>query len=107
MLRSTTDYEAVMCDEDIASSAVDVVMLSASWCGYCRRARAYLQDKQISHCEFDVEQSEEGRRRFAGMSVKVVPMIEVGKDTLVGYSRTELEQSLLAQDLMDPAHADW
>lgn len=98
-LASPPARDAIACDRDLAPDADTVVMLSASWCGYCRRARAFMQDRGIRHCEYDVETTDEGRRRFAAMPVKVVPVIQVREDTLVGFSRTELMQTLVAHDL--------
>lgn len=91
--------DPIACGRDLVPDADTVVMLSASWCGYCRRARAFMQDAGIRHCEFDVETTEEGRRRFAAMPVKVVPVMQIRDDTLVGFSRTELMQTLVAHDL--------
>ncbi len=78
-------------------------MLSASWCRYCRSARAYLQDEGIVHCEYDVETTPEGRRQFAEMTVKMLPVLKIGEDILVGFSRAELEQALVANGLVDLA----
>lgn len=89
----------VVCDRDLVPDGDTVVMLSASWCGYCRRARVFMQDEGIRHCEYDVETSAEGRRQFADMSLKVIPVIRVRDDTLVGFSKTELMQTLVAHDL--------
>ena len=97
----------VVCGTHVTPDAKTVVMLSASWCGYCRRARAFMQDEGIAHCEYDVETSSEGRREYAAMPVKVVPVIKVGDETLIGFSRDELERTLFAQGLTDiPAYGD-
>lgn len=99
--RSPPVVDPLLCDVDVVPRPDTLVMLSASWCGYCRRARAYLHEHGIAHCEYDVELSAEGRRRFASQPVKVVPIIEVAGDTLVGFNRTEIEQTLIAHGLAD------
>ncbi len=86
----------IACGRDVIPDAGTVVMLSASWCRYCRKARAYLQDEGIVHCEFDVETTPEGQRQFAAMSVKMIPVLKIGEDILVGFSHDELEQALVA-----------
>jgi glutaredoxin len=91
----------IMCGRDHTPGADTVVMLSATWCGYCRRARTWLQDEGVEYCEYDVESSAEGRRRFAAAPVKVVPILEIHGDTLVGFNRTEIEQTLIAHGLAD------
>ncbi len=93
--------EPVLCGRDLTPGADTVVMLSASWCSYCRRARAWLVEREIAYCEFDVETSDEGRRRFAAAPARVVPIIEIRGDTLVGFNRTEIEQTLIAHGLAD------
>lgn len=91
----------VRCAEDRAVTEDTVVMLSASWCGYCRRARAWMQSEGIAHCEYDVETTTEGRRQFAALPVKVVPVIRVRDDTLFGFNRTEIEQAMVAHGLRE------
>lgn len=91
----------IVCGRDVIPDAGTVVMLSASWCRYCRKARAYLQDEGIVHCEFDVETTPEGRRQFAAMSIKMIPVLKIGEDILVGFSRDELEQALVANGVAD------
>ncbi len=93
----------VVCDRDVIPDAGTVVMLSASWCRYCRSARAYLQDEGIVHCEYDVETTPEGRRQFAEMTVKMLPVLKIGEDILVGFGRAELEQALVANGVADLA----
>jgi glutaredoxin len=76
-----------------------LVMLSASWCGYCRRARAFLHEHAIKHCEYDIERTPAGRRLFAAQAAKVIPVILVRGDTLVGFNREEILQTLAAHGL--------
>ncbi|MEQ8660150.1 MAG: glutaredoxin domain-containing protein [Gammaproteobacteria bacterium] len=92
--------EALMCERDVVPDADTVVMLSAAWCGYCREARAWLKAEGIRHCEYDVETSVEGRRRFAELPLKVVPAIRIRDDVLIGFNRTEIAQTLAAHGLV-------
>lgn len=89
------------CGEDVAPDADTVIMLSASWCGYCRAARRWLQAEGIAHCEYDVETTREGQRRFAALPHRVVPVFEIRSDTLFGFNRTEIEQTLIAHGLAE------
>jgi mycoredoxin len=99
LLNSSAAREPVRCDSDLTPDRDTVVMLSASWCGYCRRARDYLHEQAIAHCEYDVETTAEGRRRFAAMPVKVIPVISIRGDTLIGFNRSEISQALIAHGL--------
>lgn len=91
----------IRCGIDHTPGADTVVMLSAAWCGYCRRARAYLQKEGIAHCEYDIETSERGRELFARVPVKVIPILMIRDDTLVGFDSVEIEQSLAAHGIID------
>ena len=51
--------------------------------------------------ESEPKTTDEGRRRFQEMTVRVVPVIRIGGDTLVGFNRTEIEQTLIAHGLRD------
>ena len=64
----------------------DVVMYSASWCGYCDQARAYFEDNDIPFEEYDVETSPKGRRDYAEMGGNGVPVILIGDRRMVGFS---------------------
>lgn len=91
----------VMCDGVVAPQADTVIMLSATWCGYCRRARAFLQDEGIAHCEYDVESSARGRALFAEQPLKVIPVLLIKGDTLIGFNREEIRQSLAAHGIIE------
>ena len=89
----------VHCDRPLQPDADTVVMLSASWCGYCRAARRFLHNEQIKHCEYDIETDAEGRRRYAALPFKAIPILSLGEKTFVGFEREQLEQALVAKGL--------
>jgi len=91
----------IFCDVAVTPQADTVIMLSAAWCGYCRRARAFLQDEGIAHCEYDVESSARGRALFAEQPLKVIPVLMIKGDTLVGFNREEIRQSLAAHGIVE------
>lgn len=92
----------VRCEQPLLPDADTVVMLSASWCGYCRAARRFLHSEQIKHCEYDIETDAEGRRRYAALPFKAIPILSLGKETFVGFEREQLEQALVARGLRKP-----
>jgi glutaredoxin len=71
---------------DVASSAV--TLYSASWCGYCRKAREYFRQKSIPFEEYDVETSAKGRLDYAVMKGRGVPIILVGHHRMDGFDAT-------------------
>ena len=62
-----------------------LTMFSATWCGVCRQAKAYLNAQKIPYDEVDVD-SPSGAARFAGLGGKGVPMFQVGTATVTGFS---------------------
>lgn len=93
------NVEATHCATEQHADSVDVMMLSAEWCTYCRRARRLLVSEGISYCEHDIEHSEIGRRLYQQSKVKVIPIIHIKNDTLVGFSKTQILQTLASYDL--------
>jgi glutaredoxin len=72
-------------------SSSGVTMFSTVWCGYCKKARAYFASKGIAFAEFDVEKSDEGRRRYEELGGGGVPIILVGNRMLQGFSEGAFE----------------
>lgn len=71
-----------------------VRLYSATWCGYCKQARAYLDGRHIPYEDLDVENTERGRQQFAQLGGKGVPIILVGRQRMDGYERDELVRML-------------
>lgn len=63
-----------------------VVMYSASWCGACKKARAYFAKNNVPFTEYDVETSNKGKSDFKRMRGNGVPIILVGTKRLNGFS---------------------
>ena len=72
--------------DDDFSPTEKVVMYSATWCGYCNKARKYFVKNDIAFKEYDVESSRKGRRDYKRLGAKGVPVILVGKQRLNGFN---------------------
>ncbi len=70
----------------------EVIMYSASWCGYCDKARAYFERNGIPFTEYDVEDSDKGRKDHAQMGTDSVPVILIGDKRMVGFSVERFER---------------
>lgn len=81
-----------------------VVLLSASWCGYCRKLRADLADWGVRYREYDVETTPEGGKAFSLLRGAGVPVLLVGKRRFFGYDPKRIRQSLADAGLL-PASA--
>ena len=75
-----------------AASSQGVTMYATDWCGVCKRARSYFAAKGIAYTEIDVEKSEAGRREFAQLGGKGVPLIVAGGKVMRGFSPEGFEQ---------------
>lgn len=77
-----------------ATDAPRVVMLSASWCGVCRRARNWLTQNGVAFTEYDVERDRKGMEEYKRLNGKGVPIILVGDLRMDGFSARALEAML-------------
>lgn len=78
-------------------SSKSVVMLSASWCGVCKQARAWMIANSVPFTELDVEKSETGKVEFRRLDGKGVPIILVGDRRMNGFSAERLKGMLESQ----------
>ena len=68
------------------ANAGQVTLFTASWCGYCKQAKAYLASQSINYREVDIE-TQDGLAEFsqAGGS-GAVPLLIAGRESLQGFS---------------------
>ena len=62
-IRSFSGSAEVMLDGD-DFGAREVKLLTTTWCGVCKRAKAYLAGKGVYYSEYDVETSEIGKQEY-------------------------------------------
>ena len=77
-----------------AAVATKVKMYTTTWCGYCKRAKAFLQTRGTPFQEIDVETSEQGQAEFRSIGGNGVPVILVGQQRMDGYSQESLAAML-------------
>ncbi len=63
-----------------------VIMYSASWCGYCTKARKYFKSQNISFDEYDIEKNKKAKLKYDRLGGQGVPLILVGKKSMRGFS---------------------
>jgi glutaredoxin len=83
-----------------APKAPAVTMYSTSWCGVCKKARAFMQAEGISFVEKDIEKdqsaAEELQRKAAqaGVGSNGVPMFDIGGKIMGGFDPKALVAAL-------------
>lgn len=84
----------------VAQNNGGVVVYSTAWCGYCRKAKAWLTKKGIAFTERDIEKdpgaAEElaGKAQRAGVKPNGVPVIDARGTLVLGFDEQRLEQLL-------------
>ncbi len=96
-INSYTDVTIKDLDDVIAAPAQKrVILYSASWCGVCKQAKFYFNQKGIQYREYDIENNTKGERDFKKLKGKGVPIILVGQKRMNGFSEDSF-QSLYSQ----------
>jgi glutaredoxin len=68
------------------SSAYGTVLFSATWCGYCKQAKAYLTARKIAYRDVDID-TQDGLAEFAHAGAsKGIPLLISGSTRLQGFS---------------------
>jgi len=63
-------------------------------CGYCKRAKAFLNARGTAYEELDVEASQAAYQEYKAMGGHGVPVILVGTQRMNGFSAQRLEEML-------------
>jgi len=89
--RVSFDKEAVTKNQSAHSKTV--VMYSASWCGVCKKAKAYFAAEGIAYKDYDIENSRKGRFDYKKLKGTGVPIIMVDDERLNGFSQRRFEKA--------------
>ena len=81
-------------DPAVIGNQGEVVLYATSWCGYCRKTRALFEANGVAYTEFDIETSDEGRRRYEALDGDGVPVIDIHGTVLHGYDKDEILAAL-------------
>lgn len=84
----------IYCTDETLSHNPDVIMLAAWWCPYCYQARKYLYKNNISYCEYDMENSDEGKRLYKEANGQGIPVLLIGDYQINGFDEQSIELAL-------------
>ncbi len=69
-----------------ASSRPRVLLYTSRGCAHCRRAKAFLQARQIPFSELDIGRSPKARKTLERLGARALPTIMIGDRRLDGFS---------------------
>ena len=75
-----------------ATSADAVILYSTASCGYCKRARKYLAEKNIAYREFDIEKDTLAKSRYKRAGGMGVPFLVKGDNVQRGFSKSSYDR---------------
>jgi glutaredoxin len=63
-----------------------VVMFSAEWCGYCKKANKFFKENNIAFLELDIEKDMSAKNYFETIGGKGLPVILYKNKKVTGFS---------------------
>ena len=72
----------------------NVVLYATEWCGYCKLARRFLDQKGIPYKEFDIEKDAEARKAYEALGGRGIPLIDVNGTLIRGFDPDEILAAL-------------
>lgn len=92
---SKSSGEAPPADKPVTKTQPKVELFVTSWCGYCKKAEAYLRQKGIKFTAYDIEKDlRAARRKDSLTSRKGVPFALIGNQQVVGFSEMAYDRAL-------------
>lgn len=77
-----------------------VVIYTASWCPYCKKARAYLNSIGVPYIDYEIDRSENARKKYAAIHANGVPIIFIGQQRIEGFDPDLIQQALVEHGLI-------
>lgn len=77
-----------------------ITLYSTRNCPHCRQLKQYLQQRGLRFQEFDVQNDPRGRKAYARLGARTVPVVIIGDTRVDGFDRRRLDRLL---DGADPA----
>jgi glutaredoxin len=90
--RSREEYKPVK--RRVSKRNSGVVLYYADWCGYCKKARRWLDERNVAYDLRDVDVSRYGEELAEVSGSKSVPVLSVGGEIIRGFNPAEYERAL-------------
>jgi glutaredoxin len=76
----------------------EVVLLTASWCGPCKRAIALFKESKIPHRAYDIEKTEKGMKMYKKLGGGGIPIIFIGNRMIRGCNVSAINAALKTKE---------
>lgn len=77
------------------SDSKNVTVYSTTWCGFCHQAKKYFDSIGVKYTDVNVEADHKAAEEMIKKSGQMgVPVIEIGKDIIVGFNRPKIDEAL-------------
>lgn len=87
----TTAAKPQLSELDAARRDVAITIYSAAWCGYCKKAKAFMDARGLAYSERDVDDDAAAAKELRAISPKgSIPAFKVDQETMVGWSQNGL-----------------
>ncbi len=82
------------------STTANVTVYSTSWCGFCHQAKKYFDSIGVKYNDINVEEDQQAAEDMVKKTGQMgVPVIEIGKEVIVGFDRPKIDTALEASGL--------
>lgn len=78
----------------------NVILYATTWCGYCKKTRAFLAKNNIQYTEYDIETTVRGRDGHEALGGGGVPVLDIKGNVVYGYSVRKMTSIFKSLDLM-------
>jgi len=81
----------------MSTATHDITIYSTSWCGFCKMAAKYLNDKNITFKEKNIEEDADAYKELMdkiGGNFRGVPVIDIDKELILGFDRPKIDAAL-------------
>jgi glutaredoxin-like YruB-family protein len=74
-----------------------ITIYSTTWCGYCKMAKKYLDDKGITYADKNIETEPDAQveliKKLNG-DFRGVPVIDIDGQIILGFDRPKIDAAL-------------
>lgn len=73
----------------------EIELYSTTWCGYCKKARSFFNERKIEFKEYDVEKDKNASKRHRKLNRRGgVPVAVINGKKIIGFSEASYESAL-------------